>query len=562
MKRTLLILCSSLVSLLTLAQSQRSLNAFSKVSFAEKPFTLTGTFKGYNPAVDSFKYCSVIYNHLYKHDQQTITGEIDKTGKFSITFPLNRPQEIMFEFGDELIGLYAIPGSPLSISLDLPAFKQLSELPYEEQVRKEEPVEFSGPYAQLNTECKLFKPIINNALHYKEHYAMIDSLDQMPYKAWRMAVMQRLQDSLSAFNSQHNTSTEFRQLMLQHIRYGTADDLMRYRWLHNSKREKRELVNLTPEYLSFLTDMPINNDEAVITESYSAFLEEYLSFYRPHKAYRIDPPTFIAYLKSLNKQVSTEEEQLLATTEKQPSPERLNQINAVYKKYRSEMTDFIQRDMLADAIDTVATGTSPGVGRDMLFANILTAHMNNNRIPLTETQFTTLAGKIENSNLRNQIRQDNDRLKNVLAGNMPARSHVLPGLQVSEDKFFAALIKPYKGKVIYIDFWAPWCGPCMSEMPSSAALQKELTGKEVVFLYIALSCTKQSWENTIKEKKLEGEHYFANENEGKLLSGKFNISGIPHYVLIDKEGKVKDDDAMRPSDKTKLLRRINELMKK
>src|SRR5690349_8278231 len=106
MKITFLILLGSLFTLFTIAQPQRSLNALSKVSFAEKTVTLTGTFKGYDPAVDSFKYCSVIYNHLYKHDQQTHTGEIDKTGKFAITFPLNRPQEIMFEFGDELIVIY------------------------------------------------------------------------------------------------------------------------------------------------------------------------------------------------------------------------------------------------------------------------------------------------------------------------------------------------------------------------------------------------------------------------------------------------------------------------
>ena len=562
MKRTLLILISSLFSLITFAQSQRSLNAFSKVSFAEKPLTLTGIIKGYNPTVDSFKYCSVIYNHLYKSDQLTFTGEIDKTGKFSITFPLNRPQEIMFEFGDDLIELYAIPGSPLSISLDLPAFKQLNLLPFEEQVRKEEPVTFSGPYAQLNTEFRLFKPIVTNTIHYKEHYALIDTLEQMPYKTWRMAVMQRLQDSLSAFNNRHNTSTEFRQLMTQYIRYAAADDLLRYRWLHNNKKKKREPVDLTPEYLSFLTDMPVNNQEAAITENYSSFLGEFVNMCKPHKAYKIDQPGFIAYLKNHNKSVSPAEEQLLTTTETQPSPERFQQIDAVYKKYRSEMTDFMQEEMLADAMDTVGTSISPGIGRDILLAHILTAHLNNNRIPLTETQLTTLTGKIENSNLRNQIRQDNERLKNVLAGNMPATSHVLSGLQVSEDKFFAELIKPYKGKVVYIDFWAPWCGPCMGEMPASKELQKELAGKEAVFLYIAVSCTKQSWENTIKEKKLEGEHYFANENEGKLLSGKFNISGIPHYVLIDKEGTVKDDDALRPSDKTKLLRRINELLKK
>ncbi len=105
---------------------------------------------------------------------------------------------------------------------------------------------------------------------------------------------------------------------------------------------------------------------------------------------------------------------------------------------------------------------------------------------------------------------------------------------------------PYKGKVVYIDFWAPWCGPCMGEMPYSKELQKELAGKDVVFLYIGLSCSKQSWQYTIKEMGIEGEHYFANENDGKLLSQKFNISGIPRYVLVGKDGKVADDEALRP----------------
>jgi hypothetical protein len=101
----------------------------------------------------------------------------------------------------------------------------------------------------------------------------------------------------------------------------------------------------------------------------------------------------------------------------------------------------------------------------------------------------------------------------------------------------------------------------MGEMPHSKALQKELAGKDVVFLYIGLSCSKRSWENTIKETGIEGEHYFANENDGKLLSQKFNISGIPRYILVGKDGKVADDEALRPSYRSKLVKKINGMLK-
>ncbi len=58
----------------------------------------------------------------------------------------------------------------------------------------------------------------------------------------------------------------------------------------------------------------------------------------------------------------------------------------------------------------------------------------------------------------------------------------------------------------------------MREMPHSKELQKEMAGKDVVFLYIGISCSKQSWEYTIKEMGIEGAHYFANEKDGILLS--------------------------------------------
>lgn len=546
------------------SQPRKSLNAFSKVSLAEKPFTLTGTFTGYNPAADSFQFCKVIYNHLYKDDQQNHVGEIDKNGKFSITFPLNRPQEIMFEFGEELTFFYAVPGSALDIRLDLAGFKTREKLDYVEQLKLREPMSFTGQYAQLNKENNAFRPTLFTILNYKEHYVMIDSLDQVAYKKYRLDVMDQMLQALAGFNNSNNTSTEFRQVMTQYIRYYAADDLLRYRWMHGMVKTKRPAVQLTPEYLDFLDNMPVNNDEAVITETYSNFLREYLNAYKTQMlAGRITPNMgkFVAYLKQEGKAVTAEEEKLLTMPPLDRSPEQKQLADSFMKKNIADLNDYANVLRFNKVLDSLVFLVPEGIGRDLIYARLIEDRLSRSRIPFETSEMNKASAKINNTHLQAQITRDNERLRNVLAGKMSNATHVRSALQVSSDKFFDELMKPYKGKVVYIDFWAPWCGPCMSEMPNSKELKKELAGKEVVFLYIGLSCTKQSWENTIKDKGIEGEHYFANDNDGKLLSDKFNISGIPHYVLVDKNGKVADDRALRPGDRSRLLKKINSLLK-
>lgn len=256
--------------------------------------------------------------------------------------------------------------------------------------------------------------------------------------------------------------------------------------------------------------------------------------------------------------MSPEDEKVLTGPQ---SPAKGTLTDSLRKKYNTEANDYMAQLRLHRVIDTVLLEVPAGRGRDLLLTRIISTYLNTFRIPIDEPAMGKLAGNIADVNLQGQINGENTRLRDVLAGKMPAATQVRSPLAVSSDKFFDELMKPYKGKVVYIDFWAPWCGPCMGEMPNSKELQQELAGKQVVFLYIGMSCTKQSWENTIKDKDIKGEHYFANDNEGRLLSDKFNISGIPHYVLVDKNGKVADDRAFRPSDKLKLLRKINGLLK-
>src|SRR5690606_9066962 len=67
------------------------------------------------------------------------------------------------------------------------------------------------------------------------------------------------------------------------------------------------------------------------------------------------------------------------------------------------------------------------------------------------------------------------------------------------EALFKELVSPYNGKVIYMDFWGTWCGPCRTQMPYVSELKKELEDKDVIFMYLANRSPEKAWLNFIKE---------------------------------------------------------------
>jgi thiol-disulfide isomerase/thioredoxin len=109
--------------------------------------------------------------------------------------------------------------------------------------------------------------------------------------------------------------------------------------------------------------------------------------------------------------------------------------------------------------------------------------------------------------------------------------------KVEGDQIFDAIMAEYKGKVVYVDFWATWCGPCRGGIEQIKPLKEELAGKDIVFVYITNPTSPQStWANMISD--IKGEHYRVGNDEWNFLAAKFNISGIPHYVLVNKKSEV------------------------
>lgn len=103
----------------------------------------------------------------------------------------------------------------------------------------------------------------------------------------------------------------------------------------------------------------------------------------------------------------------------------------------------------------------------------------------------------------------------------------------------------FKGKYIYIDLWASWCGPCVGEVPFLQKLEKKLKNKNVVFVSISLDSHRSAWVQKIKQLDMHG-------NQWRIIDDTFaemlNVKGIPHFLIYGKDGRLLEYKTLRPSN--------------
>ena len=138
-----------------------------------------------------------------------------------------------------------------------------------------------------------------------------------------------------------------------------------------------------------------------------------------------------------------------------------------------------------------------------------------------------------------------------------------PGFTLRDDSGKMVSLADFRGKVVYLDFWASWCGPCLEEVPAGVELKQKFAGRDVVFLYISVDRNPTDWHKALAKHPLTSPAsvHLLDQPAYELSAGKtYLANAIPSYWLIGRDGHIRLAHAPRPSEGTATVAAIEQAL--
>ena len=353
-----------------------------------------------------------------------------------------------------------------------------------------------------------------------------------------------------------------------------------YRKKHKIPREQQEIPfqfeTFEPSYYDFINAADLNNPVSLISGGpYNSLINRirFSESVRPKSNY-----FYVALMDTITSKgitLSIDEKKILNNLieceSRTCTKETLESDTATWNSFRqkySELFNSIGKDAYHQIQSVNLSkyfGLTKGFATEIMFAQSKCERMKGMQKPFGEVDKDEIKEKISNDFIVSYLIQHSQQMENEieekLAANKNKTGYVINETPKTEaDKLFDAIIEKYKGKVVFIDFWATWCGPCRSGMERIKPLKEELKEKNIEFVYITnQSSPIDTWNMMIPD--IKGEHYRVEQDEWNHFASKFNISGIPHYVLVDKNGLVVKDKVHFASSNKELKKIFNEYLK-
>ena len=221
----------------------------------------------------------------------------------------------------------------------------------------------------------------------------------------------------------------------------------------------------------------------------------------------------------------------------------------VQNHYSSKVTD---SENPKEVFDKINSDAFPDLKEDL--ANSLRYELAPNN-EHNEAFYNGLIAMSSDDKFKEDLTVKYNKVKNLAKG-MPSPKFV----EYENHKGGTTSLDDLKGKYVYVDVWATWCGPCIREIPSLKEVEKQFHGKNIAFVSTSIdkADAHNKWVEMVKDKELSGMQLLADNDWKSKFVTDYAIEGIPRFILIDPDGNIVSADAPRPSD-PKLIEMLKEL---
>ena len=213
-------------------------------------------------------------------------------------------------------------------------------------------------------------------------------------------------------------------------------------------------------------------------------------------------------------------------------------ISNFYEKYQSAKENENPWDKVIKHFDTIKSENIKKSLSRSLISGISVANTPENNKKLAE---------IVKANVKDAegVAEINKRLANLerLKDGNP-----FPAFEAQDIQGNTVSSESLKGKLVYIDIWATWCLPCRKEIPALKALQEEYKDKDITFVSLSVDDDKEAWKNAVTTEKLTGVQLHKNVQMSPDFAENYDLTGIPRFILVSKDGKLISINAPRPSE--------------
>lgn len=528
---------------------------------------LSGFIKGYVPKMGKRKI-TVYVDDIFSGNQDMFEYEVQENGCFKIEVELNHPQVVFMYFPFAMdFPVLMEPGKETLMCLDVAQYIDPWREKEDLNMRPKTSL-FMGGNALPNFEYQYRRQFYD--VEFRRLQGVVKVVTPQQYKQHINQLKELGLKQLSEYEATKGLSRKGKELITTFIDLSACremlryDDLSRQNWEEANKGKQREEIQpfsptvLGIGYYDFIRKLDLGNERLLLTGSLYGTIISWIKYSNVMRSLsnNISVKDVAVEMVKTGVDFSEREKEFLDLLVKiqESRGQDTSVMHLLYTDYKEDNTTFNTKygQLMNDiqeksgrlkklALLETYFGVKPGLVTEIMDlqdkVHLLSASFN----PLSDEYLAGFKQECIVPFIPDYLVRYNDRLKAKLEENKSKTGYVLQeNPAVGDGELFEAMIHRFKGKAIFVDFWATWCAPCQEGIKKMKGVKEDLQGKDIVFVYITGETSPlKTYENMIPD--IKGQHFRLSQKSWEYLCNYFQIDGIPRYILIDKSGKIVEE---------------------